>query len=271
MGDFRKELDDVMKNASERVKDVSNSGGFVPHLRVTGRVTVETLFDKLVDLNKYIKVDFDENGEIPEYIEFDRDDKDMLAIVEETLTLFINCDKPYNSKEHKNDDEDKKYILTFSSDMFNGHIDDTKINLKYMFNQACKDDEILKMIKEIDEYLLSSKETLLEYLDDNKSLEELNGLHSLRIASVEDMSLSLKNRYNDLINQCLDAIFKSLMEDVKDNIKYKLLICNDMVDFKNRAHNYINAYVDERCGGIMEVLRAEFYKIKVLFDINNLL
>ena len=52
-------------------------------------------FNQLEKLNSVMDVDFTESGEIPDYIVFDRTNKNLYYTIEELLTVFVNNKKIY--------------------------------------------------------------------------------------------------------------------------------------------------------------------------------
>lgn len=264
MKSFREDVNEAMMKASEQVNDPhDNKNGFIPHLILTGKFNHETLFNKLTELNEYVKVDFDENGEIPDYIEFDRNDKDKYSTIEEVLTMFVN----YNLDDIKENDDE--LILKFPPYMFKEYVGE--LNIEYMCKQSVTDTEIVKVLQDYDEYLAATKEVYLEYLDAGKSLEDINNIHLMRVANIEDMSLKIKCRIKYLFERSILKFFDNSMKYVIDNHEYRLRICNDSVTFMNKSFDYVHRFVDGKTSQIKDIIMGEYHKIKVLHDIDNLL
>ena len=117
----------------------------IPKLKINkGLVNVNKLFDKLKELEQYVDVGFTEEGLIPEYIEFDRTDKELYIMIEEVLSIYVNekmeMVREYEEaiikdlgKEYNSDDE-LFYVfpmLMFESGSVNK--EDTVVDVRKMF------------------------------------------------------------------------------------------------------------------------------------------
>ena len=95
----------------------------VPKIVIANRFfnTVK-LFKQLEELEEFVDVNFNEEGLIPEYIEFDRKDKSLYATIEELLTMYVNNK---NVKEDKVDDNVREFN--------NVEIQSSEDDLKHVF------------------------------------------------------------------------------------------------------------------------------------------
>ena len=98
----------------------------IPKIIITSKIfNTSKFFKQLEELEQFTNVDFDEDGMIPEYIEFNREDENMYIMIEELLTVYVNNKNVENDKVDDNvrdfnngnmniqsSDNDLKHILT---------------------------------------------------------------------------------------------------------------------------------------------------------------
>ena len=94
----------------------------VPIIKISkGLINTTKIIRQLEECEQYVNVDFTEDGKIPDFIEFDRDDENLYITVEEILSIYVNSKKSievddeniseFPNKEIQSSENDLKHIF----------------------------------------------------------------------------------------------------------------------------------------------------------------
>lgn len=280
MSDIRKELDDIMKKVSETTPVYGSNGNddFIPRLTITsGLIDTSTLIKKLIEMEKYVDVNFTENGLIPGYIDFDRTNSDLYNTIEEILTVYVNNKKqileeesiknePYVDEEFNPD----KMVFIISSDLFKSdYKEDIVVDIKKYHENILKFDiENNKFIDEFDNVYNASREKYLELLDSNGTRNDVKEIYYKTVLELEKSVLEMREHQTELLFKQVDIIYNDIISNLVDDESIQE-ICVKFTMMKNAIDAYLIEFMDERYKLIKGMLLLDYHRTLQLIELNQ--
>ena len=255
----------------------------VPKLKITGGlINTKKIINQLEELEKYVDVNFNEEGLIPEYIEFDRLDKDLYSTIEEILTVYVNSktkieedveydnikDFPFNEPQSTNNDLKHIFpILMFKKGTVKR--EDTIIDIEKMLTYFINcNKHVVFLINSFDKYyefLLGSYVNSLKY--DYKE-DKLKKMHIDAIVRLEQTLLLIQDILTESLFNYLDNMYNNMIDNVLYD-EYKFDISIKYTTMKNAGEMRVYDYIKEKRNMITEVLTLSYYKASKLLKIKN--
>lgn len=255
----------------------------IPKIVISNRLfNTEKLFKQLEELEEYVEVNFNEEGLIPEFIVFDRNDEELYATVEEILTVYIN------NKQTVDNTQDKDNVREFikegiqSSDDGLKHIfpilmfkkgtvarEDTMIDIERLIAYfiGCNKN-IVFLVNNYDYYydlLLQSYENSLKF---NYNADKFKKMHIDAVVELEHTLLLIQEILTDALFFYLDELYNKMINNViYDDYKFDIAIKFTLM--KNSGEMRIMEYVREKKTLISEALEIAYYKAVKLLKIKN--
>ena len=254
----------------------------IPKIVITSRFfnTVK-LFKQLEELEEFVNVDFTEDGMIPDYIEFDRQDESLYVTIEELLTVYVNNKNPkkeevddnvreFNNVEIQSSSDDLKHVFPLL--MFKkGTVkrEDTVIDVDRMISyfMSCNK-EILFLINKFDYYydiLLQSYATSLKY---DYTQDKFKKMHVDAITELEYTLLIIQDILTESLFTYLDESYNKLICNVVHE-DYKFDIALKFTMTKNSGEMRIIEFIKEKRSLISDALVVSYYKANKLLKIKN--
>lgn len=254
----------------------------VPKIVITNRFfnTVK-LFKQLEELEEFVDVNFNEEGLVPEYIEFDREDKSLYATIEELLTMYVNNK---NVKEDKVDDN----VREFNNVEIQSSVDDLKhVFPMLMFKKGTvkREDTVIDVDKMISYFMSCNKKIvflinnydyyydllLQSYINSLKfdyGQDKLKKLHIDAMVELEHTLLLIQEILTDSLFTYLDEMYHKLIDNVLyDDYKFDIALKFTMT--KNSGELRIIDFIKEKRNLISEALIIAYYKANKLLKIKN--
>lgn len=247
-----------------------------------GLIDTTKILKELKELDKYVDVNFTEDGMIPDYIEFDRTDKNLYITIEEILTTYVNSKmkeemveeeeyvKDFPNKEIKSSEDELKHIFPLL--MFKkGTVkrEDTVIDIERMLDYFINcNKHIVFLITNFDQYydlLLQSYVNSLKY---NYNSDKIKKLHLDAVMELEQTVLLIQEILTDSLFTYLDNMYKNMIDNTLYD-DYKFDISLKFTTMKNAGEMRIYDYIKEKRMLIMEVLTLSYYKANKLLKIKN--
>lgn len=280
MSDIRKDLDDIMKKVSETTPVYSDNGvnDFIPRLTITsGLIDTSTLIKNLIEMEKYVDVNFTESGIIPDYIDFDRTNSDLYNTIEEILTVYVNNknqileeesskNEPYIDEEFNPD----KLRFIISSDAFKGdYKEDVIIDVKkYHENILNNDIENRKFIDEFDNAYNASKEKYLELLDSNGTKDDVKEVYYRMVLELEKSVLEMREYQTELLFKHVDIIYNDIIDNLVSD-EHIQEFCVKFTMIKNAIDAYLIEFMDERYKLIKGMILLDYHRTLRLIELNQ--
>lgn len=253
----------------------------IPKLKINkGLVNVNKLFDKLKELEQYVDVGFTEEGLIPEYIEFDRTDKELYIMIEEVLSIYVNekieMVREYEEaiikdlgKEYNSDDE---LFYVFPMSMFeSGSVnkEDTVVDVRKMFGFFINcNKEILSLVSLYDVYHSNTMKLYICELINNKDDKKIRRLYLDAVMELEKMLMEIEETTINLLFKYLDNSYYKLVDNVlRPEYKFDLGLRYTII--KNATELHVFEFIKEKREQINQMLTLEYYKVKKLMKIKN--
>lgn len=254
----------------------------IPKIIITSRFfnTVK-LFKQLEELEEFVNVNFTEEGMIPDYIEFDRQDEGLYITIEELLTVYVNNK---NSKKEEVDDNVREFgnveIQSSSDDlkhtfpllMFKkGTVkrEDTVIDVDRLISyfMSCNKD-ILFLINNFDYYYDLLLQTYASSLKFEYTQDKFKKMHVDAMSELEYTLLLVQEILTDSLFTYLDEMYNKLIDNVLyDDYKFDIALKFTMT--KNSGEMRIIDFIKEKRTLISEALIIAYYKANKLLKIKN--
>ena len=254
----------------------------IPKIVITNRFfdTVK-LFKQLEELEEFVDVDFDEEGMIPDYIEFDRHDKDLYVTIEELLTMYVNNKvvkedevddnvREFNNMEIQSSDDELKHIFPIL--MFKkGTVkrEDTVIDANKMIAYfMTSNKEIVFLINNYDYYYELLLQSYINSLKFDYGKDKLKKLHVDAMVELEHTLLLIQEILTESLFTYLDETYSKLIDNVLyDDYKFDIALKFTMT--KNSGEMKIIDFIKEKRNLISEALVIAYYKATKLLKIKN--
>lgn len=255
----------------------------IPKIVISNRLfNTEKLFKQLEELDEYVEVNFNEEGLIPEFIVFDRNDEELYATVEEILTVYINNKQTVDNAQDKDNvreftkegiqssDDGLKHIFPIS--MFKkGTVarEDTMIDIERLLAYfiGCNKN-IVFLVNNYDYYydlLLQSYENSLKF---DYNVDKFKKMHIDAVVELEHTLLLIQEILTDALFFYLDELYNKMINNVIYD-DYKFDIALKFTLMKNSGEMRIMEYVREKKTLISEALEIAYYKAVKLLKIKN--
>lgn len=247
-----------------------NDGVDSPILTISdGLIDTNILFKRFEEIDQHITVDFDEDGMIPKYIEFDRSNESLYYTIEEILTVYIN--QRDNNKIH-DDKNTSEFSVEFPVEMFReGTFKKCVLDVVKWFDESGKTDiESNNIYNKLIEFLYKTNQEYIKILNNNMLFDTIKTLHIERLCVIETTMINIKQRKMDLFTDEIDNIYNYMINNIKDNIEYRSFISNNISRFKTDGLNYINNRINLITDSIIEIIRYEYYKACNLYKFTNI-
>ena len=211
-------------------------------------------FNQLEKLNSVMDVDFTESGEIPDYIVFDRTNKNLYYTIEELLTVFVN-----NKKSNVNE-----LNFRFNDEIFvDGYDGIREIDIESIYEYVVSINDNSRIL--LENMIKELNETKLEYVElmkEGKPLTDYTDTHIKRLGIVEKTMMDIKDNRIALMHYSLDTIFYTIENNLKEKDED---ILNDTIGyFKSLSIDYVIDRVDNDSQEIYDCVRNEYYEMKML-------
>lgn len=231
-------------------------------IKIRMPIDVKYLFKKFNELDQFIPVDFDDEGCIPDFIKFDRNDKDLYSTIEEILTVYVNHK---SNKLNDSENINKCYYINFSEKLFKeGMINKCTFDIVEWFDDYINDNvEIKALYTELSKSLFKSKEKYIDYLNNGENIENIDSIHLSRINCIENFNLVMKRVILDNFNNEIDTLTEHMVENIVEDSNYnkvKSSILEAIGYFKIIGIGFINENVNIIMDNLISEIREEHYK-----------
>lgn len=255
----------------------------IPKIVISNRLfNVEKLFKQLEELEEYVEVKFNEEGSIPEYIEFDRNDEYLYSAVEEILTVFINNKTQLSGNNHRDNvreftkegiqssDDELRHIfpiLMFKKDTITREETVIDIDKMLAYFMSCNK-HIVFLINNYDQYydlLLQSYANSLKFdYDENK----FKKMHIDAMVELEHTLLLLQEILTDSLFVYLDELYDKMINNLLYD-DYKFDVALKFTIMKNSGEMRVIDFIKEKRNLISEALIIAYYKATKILKIKN--
>ena len=255
----------------------------IPKLKISGGLlNTEKIIKQLEKLEEYVDVNFTEDGFIPDYIEFDRDNQDLYITIEEILTVYVNnkkqtdneCEEEFeNIKEFPNEDihsSKDELVHIFPLIMFKkgtvkreNLVIDIDTMLKFFMGS---NKHIIFLINNYDQYYDFLLQTYSNSLKFEYSLDKFKKMHVDAICELEQTLLLIQEILTDSLFTYLDESYNKLINNVVHD-DYKFDIALKFTIMKNAGEMRILDFIKEKRQLISE---AVYISSPSFFIFNNL-
>ena len=253
----------------------------VPIIKISkGLINTTKIIRQLEECEQYVNVDFTEDGKIPDFIEFDRDDENLYITLEEILSIYVNSKKSievddeniseFPNKEIQSSENDLKHIFPLL--MFKkGTVkrEDTVIDIEKMLSYflSCNK-HIVFLINNYDSYYELVLTSYLNSLKFNYKKDKIQKIHLDAVNELEQTLLLIQELLTESLFNYLDTMYGKMIDNVlHEDYKYDLAI--KFTTMKNAGELRIFDYIKEKRNMIMDVLTLSYYKANKMLKIKN--